>query len=70
MKNMLIDGFARKIVEEWFLSLLIMGVIATCFYLWRLPECTFDDLEIIYILFVFLVTVKGLENGRSLESID
>jgi len=67
MKNMLMNEFARKLVEEWFLSLTIIGVIVTSIYLWHLPEYTFNDLKIIYILFVFLIIIKGLEKGRFLE---
>ncbi|HEC80861.1 MAG TPA: hypothetical protein ENI42_00330, partial [Thermoplasmatales archaeon] len=67
MRNRLVGGFARKVVEEWFLSLTGVGLIVTSVVLWRLPEYSFDDLKIIYILFVFLVIVKGLERSGFLE---
>ncbi len=50
------------LLREWLLFGAALGVIVTSAYLRRIPEYTFQDLEIIYILFVLFVIIKGLEH--------
>lgn len=53
----------RKLSEEWLLITVIIGLILTSIYLKRFPSYSLNDFRIIYILFVFLIIVKGMEKN-------
>ncbi len=58
------DFFARclgTILKEWILVLSFLGLVATSLYLKRLPSYSLQDIEIIYILWVLFISIKGLE---------
>ncbi|MBW2095058.1 MAG: hypothetical protein JRI80_09230 [Deltaproteobacteria bacterium] len=59
----------EKIAEEWILVLSLMGFLVTSLYLKRFPAYDKADLEVVYILFVFLVIVKGLERTNFLHAV-
>ncbi len=54
----------EALVREWVLCVSAAGLAATTLYRGKLPSYSFTDLEILYILFVLLVTVKGLERAN------
>ncbi len=53
----------RKLLEEWLLILSSVGLLVSSLLLHRVPKYTTQDWEIVFILWVFLVIVKGLENS-------
>ena len=53
----------RKLLKEWLLIMVAIGLVVTSFYLKRLPSYNIRDAEIIYILFVLLIIIKGLEGS-------
>jgi len=59
----------EKIAGEWILVLSLMGLTVTSVYLRRFPAYDKTDLEVVYILFVFLVIVKGLERANFLGAV-
>ncbi len=50
-------------IKEWLLLVSISGLLLTSLYLRRIPTYSLQDFEILFILFVLFVTVKGLENS-------
>jgi len=59
----------KKLIEEWLLSITIIGLIISSLYLKRFPVYTYNDFKVVYTLFVFLVLIKGLEKSGFLYSI-
>ncbi len=58
------DFFARClriILKEWILFLTLLGLVVTSLYLKRLPSYSLQDIEIVYILWVLFISIKGLE---------
>ncbi len=55
--SVLLDYLAR----EWLLASAVAGVLATSLYLRALPRMTPGDLEVLWILAVLFVVVRGLE---------
>ncbi len=60
---------AEKIAEEWILSLSLTGLITSSLYLKRLPVYDKTDFQVVYIIFIFLVIIKGIENTNFLDAI-
>ncbi len=54
----------EALVREWVLCASAAGLVATTLYRGELPSYSLTDLEVLYILFVLLVTVKGLERAN------
>jgi len=59
----------RKLMEEWLLLAITLALILSSLYLERIPSYTADDFKVLYILFVFLVIVRGLEESGFLNRI-
>lgn len=59
----------EKIAGEGILVLSLIGLVVTSLYLRRFPAYDKTDLEVVYILFVFLVIVKGLETANLLGAV-
>jgi len=59
----------EKIAGEWILVLSLMGLIVTSLYLRRFPAYDKTDLDVVYILLVFLVVIKGLESANLLGAV-
>ncbi|MBW2023356.1 MAG: hypothetical protein JRI51_10980 [Deltaproteobacteria bacterium] len=63
------DSVTKKIAGEWLLILSTLGVTGTSIYLKRFPTYNRTDFKVIYILFVFLVIIKGLERTNFLQAV-
>jgi len=59
----------EKIAGEWILVLSVIGLTITSLYLERFPTYDKTDMEVVYILFVFLVIIKGLERTNFLHAV-
>ncbi len=59
----------RKLMEEWLLASASALLIVTSILLKRIPSYELSDYEVLYVLFVFLVIVKGLEGSGALSYI-
>ena len=57
---------ARKAAEEWLFAASLLGLLASSLVLHRLPHYTPDDFHVAFVLFVFLVIIRGLEKSRFL----
>ncbi len=57
-------GLLNQVIKEWLLVASAVALVSTSLYLHRLPVYDRGDLEILYILFTFLVIIKGLERNR------
>ncbi len=55
--------FLDFLLKEWLLLISVSGVAVTSVYLNRLPSYSTNDLQIIFILAVLFVVVKGLERS-------
>jgi len=65
MTNKIIE----KIAGEWLLVASLIGLGVTSFWRGRFPAYTATDFHVVYILFVFLVIIKGLEESCFLKRI-
>ncbi|AHF80218.1 Hypothetical protein containing citrate transporter-like domain [Thermococcus paralvinellae] len=63
------NPIARKFMEEWLLTLTLVGLVITSLYLERFPSYSKNDFKVIFTLFVFLVIIRGLERSGFLYSI-
>ena len=61
--------FIEKIAGEWLLVACLIGLGATSLWRGRFPAYTATDFHVVYILLVFLVIVKGLEESCFLKRI-
>jgi len=59
----------EKIAGEWLLVGSLLGLAATSLWIGRFPVYSATDFHVVYILFVFLVIIKGLEESRFLKVI-
>ncbi len=50
------------LLKEWILVLTLLGLVFTSIYLKRLPSYSLQDVQILYILWVLFISIKGLEN--------
>ena len=60
----------RKILKEWLLIATIIGVVSTSIILKRLPLYSKNDFEILFILFILFIIVKGIENSNFFKKIE
>ncbi len=58
-QNILIDF----ILKEWLLVVSAAGFVLVAFYSGRFPEYSLREIEVLFILFVLFITVKGLQNS-------
>ncbi len=59
----------KKILDEWLLVASLIGLGITCLWRGHFPAYTATDFHVIYILFVFLVIIKGLKESHFLKRI-
>ena len=57
------------LIKEWLLSISAFGLILTSLYLKKFPLYSSKDFQVIYILFVLFVIVKGLDNSNFFSKI-
>ncbi len=57
------------LMREWLLLGSFTGLLLTSLYLKRFPKYSFLELKVLFILFVFLIIIKGLENSLVLKKI-
>ncbi|ANQ54559.1 hypothetical protein BG95_01350 [Thermosipho sp. 1063] len=55
--------FVSNLLDEWFFILTLSGLVVTSLWLKRFPMYNLADFKVLYVLFVFLVMVKGLEKS-------
>ena len=63
MTNML-NFYMRKFLKEWLLISSIIATLSTSLYLKRFPSYSHSDFEVLFILFLLFIIIKGLENSR------
>ncbi len=61
-RRILVDFLLR----EWLLLSVAVGLVTTSLYLGQMPSLNRDDLEILYVLAILFVIVKGLEQSHLL----
>ncbi len=61
-----IDFWLRKLIKEWLFLSSLLGCVITSVYLKRLPSYSFSDFRILFIISMFLIVLKGLENSNLL----
>ncbi len=61
-----INFWLKKLIKEWLFLSATLGVIITSIYLKRIPCYSFSDFRILFVIFLFLVVLKGLENSNFL----
>ena len=57
----------EHLAREWLLTISLLGVLSTSFYLKRWPRLERTDLEVIWLLAVLFMTVRGLEHGGLMQ---
>ena len=67
--NNVLNYWLNQLLKEWLFVASATGLAATSIYLQRLPSYNIQDIEIVYILFVLFVTIKGLEKSGFFASI-
>ncbi len=63
MKNKL-NFYIRKFLKEWLLISSLTATLVTSVYLKRFPSYSLSDFEVLFILFLLFVIIKGLENSH------
>ncbi len=61
--------FLDFVLREWLLFASATGVILTSLYLRRIPPYSMDEMDVLFILWVLFVAVKGLERGGLLRRV-
>ncbi len=51
------------LAREWLLAAAAVGLVASSLVLWRLPRFTPDELQVLFLLWLLFVAVKGLEKS-------
>ncbi len=64
----MVAKLSKKIAGEWLLIFSLAGVVFTSVYLRRFPVYDETDFKVVYILLVFLVIIKGLEQSHFLHN--
>ena len=65
----MIKKIIRQITKEWLFSLCAVGLAVTSLYLKRIPVYDETDFQVVYIIFIFLVIIKGIESTNFLDAI-
>ncbi len=56
-------GWHTRLARDWLLIIAITGLVLSCAWAGRIPVISATEAQVLFILFVLLVTVKGLELG-------
>lgn len=62
-----VNFWLKKLIKEWIFLVSTLGVVITSIYLRRLPHYDFSDFRILFLIFSFLIVLKGVENSKILE---
>ena len=62
-----VNFWLKRLIKEWIFLVSTLGVVITSIYLRRLPHYDLSDFRILFLIFSFLVVLKGVENSRILE---
>ena len=57
------------LAKEWLFFLSLFLAVASSLFLWRLPRISSDELEVLFILSMFFITIKGLEQSGFLKAV-
>ncbi len=57
------------VVKEWLFVLSSFLALVTSLYLWRIPNITQDELQVLFILAMFFIAIKGLEQSGFLKAV-
>lgn len=64
-----VNFWLKRLIKEWLFLSSTIGLIITSIYLKRIPAYTIGDVEILTVIFLFLVVLKGLENTQILTKL-
>ncbi len=64
-----VNFWLKRLIKEWLFLFSTLGVLATSIYIRRIPHYDFSDFRILFLIFSFLVVLKGVEDSRLLELI-
>ena len=64
-----VNFWLKRLIKEWLFLSSTIGLIITSIYLKRIPAYTIGDAEILTVIFLFLVVLKGLENTQILTKL-
>ena len=62
-----VNFWLKRLIKEWIFLVSTLGVVITSIYLRRLPHYDLSDFRILFLIFSFLIVLKGVENSRILE---
>jgi len=62
-----VNFWLKRLIKEWIFLVSTLGVIITSIYLRSLPHYSLSDFRILFLIFSFLIVLKGVENSRVLE---
>ncbi len=62
-----VNFWLKRLIKEWIFLVSTLGVVITSIYLKRLPHYNLSDFRILFLIFSFLIVLKGVENSRILE---
>ncbi len=62
-----VNFWLKRLIKEWLFLFSTLGVLATSIYLKRFPHYDLSDFRILFLIFSFLIVLKGVENSRILE---
>jgi Na+/H+ antiporter NhaD/arsenite permease-like protein len=54
--------------DEWLLLLALTGLIGTSLALWRIPNYALSDAEILYILLILFIVIRGLQTHGAIAA--
>ncbi|MEO2065684.1 MAG: SLC13 family permease [Desulfurobacteriaceae bacterium] len=61
--------FLRHFFDEWLFYLSLFLALSTSLFLKRLPRITAEEVQVLFILWVFLILIKGLQTSGLLDRI-
>ena len=62
-------SMVKRAADEWLLGISFLGLITSSLALHRIPRYTADDFHVVFLLFGFMVIIKGLEKGGILARV-
>lgn len=64
-----VNFWLRRLIKEWLFLSSFLGLLITSVYLRRIPDYSNSDFRILFIISMFLIVLKGLENSNILTKI-
>ena len=62
-------GALKHFADEWLFYLSLFLALSTSLFKKRLPRITADEVHVLFILWVFLILIKGLQTSGLLDRI-